>query len=108
MCLLSVLVFGGQVLETKRPLSGTGCANVTNKLKKLTVGRMKVKTCCGGIVLFAEVKQQDGKKVIDKWYVQDSNGQEVKAEKGVDDSNRDMVIRTENGKACFIVERKSN
>ena len=108
MCFVSLVAFAGQVSDTKRPLSGKGCANVTAKLKKLTAGKMKVKTCCGGIVLIADVKQENGKKTIAGWYVQDSNGNEVKAEKGVDSDGRATIIQTENAKACFIIDQKSN
>jgi hypothetical protein len=108
ICFVNLLVFGGQVSETKRPLSGQGCANVTAKLKKLTAGKMKVKTCCGGLTLFAEVKQESGKKTIAGWHVQDADGNEVKAEKGLDSDGRAMIIQTENSKACFIVEQKTN
>jgi hypothetical protein len=112
MCFVNLIVFGGQngqVSETKKPLAaGKGCADVTSKLKRLTVGKMKVKTCCGGIVLLADVKEQAGKKTIVGWYVQDSNGSEVKAEKGLDSEGRNTIIQTEDAKACFIVEKRTN
>jgi hypothetical protein len=106
--LVSLVVFAEQVQDTKEPMSGAGCASVISKLRNLTVGKMRVKKCCGDIVLFAEVKQENGKKTIDKWIVEDSNGAELKAMKGWDDATRSMVIRTEDKRACFIVEKKTN
>ena len=111
LCLVAPFAFGqtgGQVSETKEPLAGRGCADVTNKLKRLTVGKMKVKTCCGGIVLLADVKQESDKKTIAGWYVQDSNGHEVKAKKGPNSDGRATIIQTEDAKACFIVEKKTS
>jgi hypothetical protein len=107
-CLMSLVVIAGQVSETKRPLSGRGCVNVTSKLKKLTVGKMKVKSCCGGMVLFADVKEENGKKTITGWHLQDSNAKEVKAEKGPDSDGRATIIQAETGNACFVVEQKTN
>jgi hypothetical protein len=105
---MSLVVLFGQVSETKRPLSGQGCVNVTSRLKKLTAGKMKIKSCCGGIVLFADVKDQNGKKTITGWHVQDASGKEVKAEKGPDSDGRATIIQAEAGNACFIVEQKTN
>ena len=107
-CLMIIVLLSGQVSETKRPLTGTGCVNVTSKLKRLTVGKMKIKSCCGGIVLFADVKEENGKKTIAGWHVQDANAKEVKAEKGLDADGRSTIIQAETGNACFIVEQKTN
>ena len=107
-CFMSLVVLSGQVSETKRPLAGKGCVNVTSKLKRLTLGKMKIKSCCGGIVLFADVKEENGKKTIVGWHVQDSNAKEVKAEKGPDSDGRATIIQAETGNACFIVEQKTN
>ena len=111
LCLITPFVLGGQngqVSETKEPLAGRGCADVTSKLRRLTTGKMKVKTCCGGIVLLADVKQENDAKKIAGWFVQDSNGNEVKAKKGPSSDGRATIIQTDDAKACFIVEKKSN
>lgn len=106
LSLVSFIIVAGQVRETKEPLVGKGCANVTSKLRTLTVGKMRVKKCCGNITLFAQVKQEGEKKVIQDWFVQDSNGKDVKATKGWDETNQATVILTEDKKACFIIEKK--
>jgi hypothetical protein len=109
LLLLTLVTVGGQVQETKAPLSGTGCTSVIGKLQNLKVGMMKIKTCCGGITLKAEVQLESGKKTIKNWYVVNSNDEKLDAEKGwVEraDNKRDYVVRTVNGKACFIVEKK--
>lgn len=111
LCFVTPFVFGGQrgqVSETKEPLAGRGCADVTSKLRRLTAGKMKVKACCGGIVLLADVKQENNSKKIVGWYVQDSNGNEVKAKKGPNPEGSATVIQTDDAKACFIVEKKTN
>ena len=106
IALVSLVVCAAQVQEGKAPISGRGCANVTNKLKNLTVGKMVVKKCCGGIALIAQVKQQEGKKSVEKWIVQDSNGNELRALKGPVEQTGDEAIQTEDKAACFIIAKK--
>jgi hypothetical protein len=68
---------------------------------------MKINSCSGGIVLFADVKEEDGQKSIVGWHLQDANDQELKAEKGPDSDGRATIIQAETGNACFIIEQKT-
>lgn len=111
LLLFTLATFGGQVQETKAPLPGNGCSSVISKLQNLKVGMMPIKTCCSGITLKADVQLVNGKKTIKNWYVVNSNNEELEANKGWverSDNKRDYVVRTVNGRACFIVEKKSN
>jgi hypothetical protein len=108
--LFTLGAFAGQVTkEDKMPNeSGQGCADVTSKLQNLTVGRMRVKTCCGGISLFAEVEKKNGKKSIKAWHLMKGND-ELEGSVGLVQSStpnsRNRAVTTKNGSPCFVVEK---
>lgn len=112
--LLSIITLSQVQNTEKMPGSGDACINVVSKLQNLKVGKMRVKTCCAGITLIADVTQQRAgtgkKKTISAWHVVNSAGDELHAYKGPlysssSPNTKDIAIQTADSKACFIIEK---
>jgi hypothetical protein len=117
LCVIVLLLSSPTISQVrdnpKMPDSGSGCVDVVKKLQNLTVGRMRVKTCCNGVTLIAHVKEESSpngkKKRVQGWEVVNAAGDSLEADKGPSYSSSsrttNLIIRTTNGAACFIIEK---